>query len=58
MEFMLHSAFAEVATLLMLAAVIGFAGLLLRQPLIVSFIAVGDCCRALGAGYRPCRGPD
>ncbi len=41
MEFMLHSAFAEVATLLMLAAVIGFAGLLLRQPLIVSFIAVG-----------------
>ena len=41
MELMLHSAFAEVAMLLMLAAVIGFAGLLLRQPLIVSFIAVG-----------------
>ena len=41
MDLMLHSAFAEVATLLMLAAVVGFAGLLLRQPLIVSFIAVG-----------------
>ena len=38
---MLHSAFAEVATLLMLAAIVGFAGILLRQPLIVSFIAVG-----------------
>ncbi|MEX0386817.1 cation:proton antiporter [Spiribacter onubensis] len=41
MDLMLHSAFAEVATLLMLAAIVGFAGLLLRQPLIVSFIAVG-----------------
>ncbi|KAF0283220.1 sodium:proton exchanger [Spiribacter roseus] len=41
MDLMLHSAFAEVATLLMLAAVVGFAGILLRQPLIVSFIAVG-----------------
>ncbi|MEX0431150.1 cation:proton antiporter [Spiribacter insolitus] len=38
---MLNSAFAEVAALLMLAAVVGFAGILLRQPLIVSFIAVG-----------------
>ena len=41
MELILHSAFAEVATLLMLAAIVGFAGLLLRQPLIVSFVAVG-----------------
>jgi Kef-type K+ transport system membrane component KefB len=41
MDFILHSAFAEVATLLMLAAVTGAVGLLLRQPLIVSFIAVG-----------------
>ena len=41
MEFVLNSAFAEVATLLMLAAVIGSIGLVLRQPLIVSFIAVG-----------------
>lgn len=41
MEFAAHSAFAEVAVLLMLAAGIGFIGILLRQPLIVSFIAVG-----------------
>lgn len=41
MDFILHSAFAEVATLLMLAAIIGSIGLVLRQPLIVSFIAVG-----------------
>jgi Kef-type K+ transport system membrane component KefB len=33
--------FAEVALLLALAAVIGLIGTLLRQPLIVSFIAVG-----------------
>ena len=36
-----HSPFAEVAVLLVLAAGIGLIGLLLRQPLIVSFIAVG-----------------
>ncbi|MEM9969704.1 MAG: cation:proton antiporter family protein [Pseudomonadota bacterium] len=33
--------FYEIAALLVLAAGVGFAGLLLRQPLIVSFIAVG-----------------
>ncbi|MGF1604891.1 MAG: cation:proton antiporter [Rhodothalassiaceae bacterium] len=33
--------FYEIAALLVLAAGIGFLGLLLRQPLIVSFIAVG-----------------
>ncbi len=33
--------FYEVAALLVLAAAVGFLGLLLRQPLIVSFIAVG-----------------
>ena len=33
--------FYEIAALLILAAGIGFVGLLLRQPLIVSFIAVG-----------------
>jgi Kef-type K+ transport system membrane component KefB/Trk K+ transport system NAD-binding subunit len=33
--------FYEVAALLVLAAAVGFVGLLLRQPLIVSFIAVG-----------------
>ena len=41
MEAILQSAFGEVAALLVLAAVIGFLGILLRQPLIVSFIAVG-----------------
>jgi Kef-type K+ transport system membrane component KefB len=40
-ELITHSAFTEVATLLVMAAVIGFMGILLRQPLIVSFIAVG-----------------
>ncbi len=33
--------FYEIAALLVLAAVVGFIGLLLRQPLIVSFIAAG-----------------
>lgn len=40
-ELLAHSPFAEIATLLVLAAAIGFLGVLLRQPLIVSFIAVG-----------------
>ena len=35
------SVFYELTALLALSAVIGFAGLLLRQPMIVSFIAVG-----------------
>jgi Kef-type K+ transport system membrane component KefB len=35
------SIFNEIAALLVLAAAVGFVGLLLRQPLIVSFIAVG-----------------
>ncbi|QKV19383.1 cation:proton antiporter [Oricola thermophila] len=37
----IDSAFGEIAVLLMLAAVLGFVGIMLRQPLIVSFIAVG-----------------
>lgn len=41
METILHSAFGEIAALLVLAAVTGFVGIMLRQPLIVSFIAVG-----------------
>ncbi len=41
MEVFVHSAFGEIAALLMIAAVIGSIGILLRQPLIVSFIAVG-----------------
>lgn len=36
-----HSPFAEIAALLMIAAVVGSVGILLRQPLVVSFIAVG-----------------
>lgn len=40
-EVIFQSAFGEVAALLVLAAVIGFLGIILRQPLIVSFIAVG-----------------
>ncbi|WP_047309389.1 cation:proton antiporter [Rhodopseudomonas palustris] len=40
MEFT-PSMFGEIAALLMLASVVGFIGLALRQPLIVSFIAVG-----------------
>jgi len=35
------TSFSEVAILLMMAAGVGLIGLLLRQPLIVSFIAVG-----------------
>ncbi len=41
MEVIVQSAFGEVAALLVMAAVIGFLGIILRQPLIVSFIAVG-----------------
>ena len=41
MTIPLLSTFSEVALLLVLAAVTGFVGILLRQPLIVSFIAVG-----------------
>ena len=36
-----HSPFAEVAVLLVMAGAIGLFGIVLRQPLIVSFIAVG-----------------
>ena len=36
-----ESTFGEIAALLAVASVLGFIGLLLRQPLIVSFIAVG-----------------
>lgn len=40
-ELITQSSFNEITALLVLAALIGFVGLLLRQPLIVSFIAVG-----------------
>lgn len=41
MDALIHSPFAEVAVLLVISAAIGLLGLLMRQPLIVSFIAVG-----------------
>lgn len=41
LDFVVQSSFTEVAALLVLAAIMGFIGILLRQPLIVSFIAVG-----------------
>jgi Kef-type K+ transport system membrane component KefB len=40
-EWVTGSVFNEIAALLVLAAAVGFLGLTLRQPLIVSFIAVG-----------------
>lgn len=40
-ELIAQSAFGEVAALLVMAAIVGFVGIMLRQPLIVSFIAVG-----------------
>lgn len=40
-DMVFGSVFGEVAALLVLAAVTGLVGLILRQPLIVSFIAVG-----------------
>ena len=43
-------AFSEIAVILLTAAVIGAVGSLLRQPLIVSFIAVGIIVGPAGAG--------
>lgn len=41
MEWVHASPFYELTALLTLAAIVGFAGLLLRQPMVVSFIGVG-----------------
>lgn len=41
LSFLHASHFYELTALLTLAAIVGFIGLLLRQPMIVSFIAVG-----------------
>jgi Kef-type K+ transport system membrane component KefB len=41
LDFIHASPFYELTALITLAAVVGFIGLLLRQPMIVSFIAVG-----------------
>lgn len=38
---MFESAFVELSMLLAIAAAIGFVGVQFKQPLIVSFIAVG-----------------
>jgi Kef-type K+ transport system membrane component KefB len=40
-EIIHQNSFYEVAALVMMAAAVGSVGLLLRQPMIVSFIAVG-----------------
>ena len=56
-DIIAQSPFAEIAALLVLAAITGFIGIILRQPLIVSFIAVGWIAdnRSLGT---PGKGPD
>jgi Kef-type K+ transport system membrane component KefB len=41
LDFTFANVFYEIAALVLLATVLGFAGLLLRQPLIVAFIAAG-----------------
>jgi len=40
-DFSFHSIFYEIAALVLLAAVLGFAGMAARQPLVVAFIAAG-----------------
>ncbi len=40
-DIITQSSFTEIAALLVMAAIIGFIGIFLRQPLIVSFIVVG-----------------
>ena len=41
MDFAFDKVFYEIAVLVLLAAALGFVGLVMRQPLIVAFIAVG-----------------
>lgn len=47
-ELISESFFNQIAALLILASVLGFASLLLRQPLIIAFIAVGILCGPAG----------
>lgn len=50
-EWITSTIFNEVAALLVLAASVGFIGVLLKQPLIVSFIPVGILtCHLDGSG--------
>jgi Kef-type K+ transport system membrane component KefB len=46
----IDSAFVEIALTLLAAALVGTAGIALRQPLIVSFIAVGVLVGPAGIG--------
>lgn len=50
LSFVHASPFYELTALLALAAAVGFIGLLLRQPMIVSFIAVGVLAGPLALG--------
>ncbi len=50
-EIIFTSVFYEVAALLVLTSAVGFLGLALRQPLIVSFILVGILAGPLGFGF-------
>ena len=49
-DWVATSVFNEIAALLVLAAGVGFIGVVLRQPLIVSFIAVGILAGPSGLG--------
>jgi len=59
LSFIHVSPFYELTALLVLAAGIGFLGMFLRQPIIVSFIAVGVLAEpsALGIVKPPIVGP-
>lgn len=48
---MLSNVFGEIAAILALAALLGFVGVRLRQPLIVAFIAVGVLAGPAGLGW-------
>jgi len=49
-DLVFTSVFYEIAALLVLTSVVGFLGVVLRQPLIVSFILVGILAGPLGFG--------
>lgn len=50
MDLLLNNAFSEFAALLILASVIGMLGMVLRQPLVISFIVVGIVAGPSGLG--------
>jgi Kef-type K+ transport system membrane component KefB len=59
MDVTFDSVFYEIAVLVLLAAVLGFVGIVLRQPLVVAFITagvLGGCLRGRmrwGLSHRP-----